>query len=500
MSRKSIAAALGLALLSILPFARGLHYAFVFDDHGVIEENAFLAEPANVVKAATLQTLPDASIIDSGRPVVILTYFIDRLFWGLEPAGYRFTNWLLHALASVLVWRFLCRFLPSARLAFVCALLFAWHPLVVEPVQSPAFREDLLCLVFGAGFFLQATRPGLRAVGVAACATWYALALLSKESAVVFAAVVPVAWWWFPARRPDRRVMAGLVAALTLLTAGWAWLVLAGRPVQSVGIEWNGLSFRGGESWWTMPWLAGWHVGRMIWPHGLSIDYTMRPVSGPLDLRFIVGGIVLVGGAVTAWMARGKKPSGALSIAWLFLLFLPVSNLLPLLNPVADRYAYAMLPGAVLLAGCLLGRWADRAVPVALVVALVYGGWSFMRVADWRDDASLWRAALEVTPDSARAHTWLGLQEKAAGNRMAAWEFFSRAEDLNPHDPSPSVNKAILSGEMGDLSDAETRLRRILEQYPAHEPARRNLAYCLRLQGRETEAAAVEAGLDGPGR
>lgn len=500
MSRKSIAAALGLALLSILPFARGLHYAFVFDDYGAIAENPFLAEPANAVKAATLRTLPDASIIDSGRPVVILTYFIDRLFWGLEPAGYRFTNWCLHALASVLVWRWLCRFLPSARLAFACALVFAWHPLVVEPVQSPAFREDLLCLVFGAAFFLLATRPGLRAAGVAACAVLYGLALLSKESAVMFAAVVAAAWWWFPAWRPDRRIMAGLLVAVTWLTAGWAWLALAGRPVQSVGIGWNGLSFRGTESWWTMPWLASWHVGRMIWPHGLSIDYTMRPVSGPLDLRFIAGLVVVVGGAVTAWVVRRKEPSGALSIAWLVLMFLPVSNLLPLLNPVADRYAYAMLPGAVLLAGWLLGRWADRSVPVVLVVALVYGGCSFARVGDWRDDATLWRAALEVTPDSARAHTWLGLQEKAAGNRMAAWEYFSRAEDLNPHDPSPSVNKAILSGEMGDLSDAEARLRRILEQHPAHEPARRNLAYCLRLQGRETEAGAVEAGSGGPGR
>jgi Flp pilus assembly protein TadD len=116
-----------------------------------------------------------------------------------------------------------------------------------------------------------------------------------------------------------------------------------------------------------------------------------------------------------------------------------------------------------------------------------------VRLRDWRDDETLWSSVLRVNPDSARAHTWLGLAAKHRGARDEAARLFRRAETLNPHDTSALVNLAVLAGESGDAAAAEALLREAVSRRPDRADAWQNLAVALRLQGREAEAVAAEA-------
>jgi hypothetical protein len=474
-----------LIVLAVAPYLTGLHHAWVYDDHGVIVENEFLADPAAWSRLLTLDTVRDAQVVDGQRPVVVASYLLDRAAWGLAPAGFRVTNLLLH-LFAVLLWFTLLIRIDEARTAGFAALLFAVHPLCVEAVVSPAFREDLLCLVFGLLYMHAWWSPQRSVARTASGGIALVFALLAKEAAVVFPFALAAGWWCFPATRPSRTVAVQRLVVSVVLVGGFLLMMLGGRPVQAMGGVWNGLSLRGTEGIWTAPWLAVSTLGRMLAPVSLSVDYVVTPVTGPGDPRLWIAGLVL-GLALAVTIRYRRSPVVLMASAWMVVMFIPVSNVLPLYNPIADRYAYAILPGFAWLLVVTVQRLSPRAWIALVLVVAVNLGLTLVRIRDWKDDRTLWTAVLEVEPRSARAHTWLGLLEKNAGRPEVAWSYFLRAEELNPHDVTASVNRAILMGEAGDLAGAEALLRDVLARRPDHTIARRNLDTCLMHQGKPPE-------------
>ena len=474
-----------LLLLVALPYVGGLRHGFVYDDHGSIEENRFLQNSANVKQVLTLKVLRDKYVLDGQRPTVILSYFLDRAVWGLRPFGYHLTNLALH-LGVVLSLFFLLRLLQSSTLPFFASLLFGLHPILSEVVQCPAFREDLLLGLFGI-LFLAANFARGPVLPVLLQGLALALALGSKESAVILPALLVWMWTCFPASRPaPRTAIAALSVALTLVAA-FMMNSFTERPLQAAGGAWNGLSLHFPANLLTAPSLFHEYLRLLIWPHPLCVDRIVVPVLQVSEFRFLKGALVLVLWVFLAVALVRRAPFAALGMGWMLLAFVPVSNLVPLFNPMADRYLYFIAPGFVLIAVPLLLRVRGHKVflpaAAALSVLLI-----MLRLADWRSDVALWTATVEVEPMSARAHTWLGLELKHRGQLEEAAAHFERANELNPHDTSALVNLATMFGQMGDLATAERLLRAAVKQRPDKADAHWNLAIALSAQGRYGEA------------
>ena len=89
-------------------------------------------------------------------PVTWMSYTLDRLLWGLHAPGYHLTSLILHVLAAVAVFVLARRLLRHAlgpdapgRAAVdvgaaAAALMFAVHPLRVEPVAWVSARGTVL--------------------------------------------------------------------------------------------------------------------------------------------------------------------------------------------------------------------------------------------------------------------------------------------------------------------------------------------------------------------
>ena len=136
-----------LLILVAVPYLTALDHAFVYDDQGSILENARLDEPRLTRDILSLRTLTDPAVQDGRRPIVLLTYLLDRALWGLRPAGFHATNLLIHLLNTLLVLALIRELAPKdgpALLPAAAALLFGLHPVLTEAVQPPSFREDLL--------------------------------------------------------------------------------------------------------------------------------------------------------------------------------------------------------------------------------------------------------------------------------------------------------------------------------------------------------------------
>lgn len=495
-----------LLILVAFPFATGLPHGFVYDDHGSIVENSFLGEPGSLQQTLTLRTLADSSIPDGRRPLVILSYLFDRAVWGLQPFGYHLTNLVLHLLVIVLVFLLVRRVQPERGSfpAFATALLYGLHPILTEPVQCPAFREDILLTLFVLMFLLAATRPRTAWLTIPALG----LALLAKESAVVAPALALWTWFCFPAARLRRGVAISLIgisgAIIVLFITTWS----AYGSLQAASAESTAMSLSFPANLLTAPWLWIKDLRILVWPYPLIADYVITPVTKISDWRFLAGMAALLAFVITAGAWVRRAPTIAFGLGWMLIAFAPVSNLVPLYNPLAERYSYLIAIGFAWIIAQLLSllperSWRcatgpsmatqgpaclhSRALPLALICA-AYTGLTVNRIMDWTDDRSLWSKTLQQEPQSARAHTWIGLDCKKKGEIEQALKHFTEADRLNPREVSGLINIAVLYGQNGRFAEAEKLLREAVRRRPDKADAHWNLAVALDAQGRQDES------------
>ena len=87
------------------------------------------------------------------RPLLCLTYFIDKELWFMEGRFLHLENILLHLLAAILVFFLASSLLPQNRrrntwLPLIAALCFGLHPIATESVNWVSGRTDVLAGVF----------------------------------------------------------------------------------------------------------------------------------------------------------------------------------------------------------------------------------------------------------------------------------------------------------------------------------------------------------------
>ena len=221
------AGAVLVVLAAVAVYANTLRNGFVYDDlHQVLEDP----------RIRGLGGLSD--IFSSGvwsfkwgpssyyRPMMQLSYLLTYQVAELSPWAYHLVNTLLHAGATLALYALGLRVLADQRraalaAATVAALVFAVHPLHTEPVAWIAAVGDLQLALYGLLSILLYLRAldGRRwaHVGALAC---YALALLSKEPAVVLPAIllaVDLLW----SRQRSLRDAVIRLTPFALLTVGY---------------------------------------------------------------------------------------------------------------------------------------------------------------------------------------------------------------------------------------------------------------------------------------
>lgn len=83
------------------------------------------------------------------RPITSLSFSLDYLFWKLDPFGYHLTDLVLHILVTVLVFSLALALTKGRRLtAWLGAVLFSAHPVLVESVPASARRQGTIAALF----------------------------------------------------------------------------------------------------------------------------------------------------------------------------------------------------------------------------------------------------------------------------------------------------------------------------------------------------------------
>src|SRR3989338_2168965 len=87
-------------------------------------------------------------------PITLFSYAADYSVWGPNVYGFRLTNLILHALNSMLLYGLFRRMAIKIFPAFFAALIFACHPVQIEPLIWISARKYVLASLFLLGTFM----------------------------------------------------------------------------------------------------------------------------------------------------------------------------------------------------------------------------------------------------------------------------------------------------------------------------------------------------------
>lgn len=556
--------AAAILLLAALVYSNSLRNGFVWDDHIYVEGNPFVAEPANIRLLLDPRFYSENQRVQAGsRPLLLASLLVDRALWGERPSGYHLTNVLLHAANSVWVYRLGLALFPIGAagagppFAMLAGLLFAVHPIQTEAVNAVSFRADLLAAFFlFAGFFalLAARRSGTRgfAAGLLVSGACYGLGLLSKEMAATLPALALLAELYLPSGRWNLRRTAAAALVFSVVAVWYAgfWAprfryqgirsesfeetaardrAAAADPARVYRAPARHYVFDPSPPPWeeafadrktrllTYAGVFGEYFRLLAWPAPLAADRAPEIRRDWRSPRVLASGAALALLLAAAWLLRSRAAAPAFGIAWCFVALLPVSGLVPLYNPMAERYLYVVTAGAcwaaaaglALLSG-LAGRRALAAQAVAAgLVLLACGRATHARNADWRDDRALldaaapgvrqnprvfynragvrladgrvaealrdYEAAIRMHPGYFEAWMNLGTVLKTLRRAERARACYQRAVALSPRTPLPRFIYGKFLDERGELAEAGRMYAEALRIHGGFQPARLRL-------------------------
>jgi hypothetical protein len=434
----------GLFALGFLLYAPGLSGGWVLDDLPNIVRNSRL-----VIHRMSVQALVQAAFsFKAGplrRPLSMLTFALDRYFFGPAPFSFKLTNVLLELLNALLVYLFGRALLDAYRrleepelplrlafaVAFAAAALWLVLPLNLTSVLYVVQREAAFAATFVLLGLIAYTRARLRIVNEGR--GWTTLFLLvpfleilaafAKESGALlplYALVVEFFLFRFrtgedgastavaprPVARGGRRLFAFYLLTLVLPgLAGLVWMLRAGY------LNYVGVPFTLGERLLTEPRVVLRYILWVFVPRveDYSVFHTIGVSRGLLEPPATLFAIVVLAALLAAAFAlRRRAPLLGLGIAFFFAGQAMESTIFPL-ELVFEQRNYLADYGLVLAFTALLLLTRPRA-SLRLARGVLLAGFFLVSAATllqwslaWRSNLALGRAEAVFHPESPRA-------------------------------------------------------------------------------------------------
>lgn len=290
---------------------------FLSDDFGLLDL---------VSRSSFVQLAHDHDLNKFIRPLSLFFLKVNFLLFGLKPAGFWTLSVLNHAANGFLIFLIVRRLSGGIRTAMAAGLIFLMVPLQGEAVAFLGCEFDRLCLFFvlaGVYSYLVYSDGG-KAIFYVLSLTSFAFALLSKEMAMTFPALVALieAFSW---RRGWKGFKGTLLRVVPFLAVLGAYLLFRLSLFHGIGgyLDQEGHSRNIVDLSTMFSVLAG-LPGFILFPANRDIIRNMVIVYAFFGTLYVT--IV----ATQAVLGRTEKRLLLFGIAWITLTLPPVIGLLPL--------------------------------------------------------------------------------------------------------------------------------------------------------------------------
>jgi tetratricopeptide (TPR) repeat protein len=448
-----------IASITFIAFLPSIHNGFVnWDD----DRSITLNPDVHGINARHVATVFTSTYLNHYLPVTMLSFMGEYSLFKANPAGYHWTNLLLHIINALLVFALIYALSGTYSVSLLTALLFAIHPLQVESVAWIAERKGVLCATFYFSALIAYLhfRKNGKPWTYTACMTLFALSLLSKSMAVSLPFVLLLIDYLSGLKIDKKNLREKtpffLVSAIFMLVAYFS----------------KQDSMNQGPHYTLVQGLLGpaynicFYLVKTIFPVHLCALYSTGKHDAGLTVKMALSAILLCGIAVLVYRSRRSTKIVVFSTLFFLVTLLPVLQIVSSggWTNIADRYTYIPMIGvyflfamacSLLLKSAFRNSKAARAsmtlCGIAIVVIL-----SFMtssRCNVWRDGHTLWNDVLKTAPSSV-AYTNRGFAYSSVHDYQRAIEDYNRAIDLNPAYAPIYNNRGNAYGALGDNTSA----------------------------------------------
>lgn len=439
-------------IIGFIVFGNMLFNGFVWDD------NLFIDGFRNPDISGTFN--PFASNMFNGlgyyRPLPAFYFFTLYNLFKEVPFFYHLPQLILHIIATFLIFSFIKRFFHIS-LAFFLSLIFLVHPINVESVSYIGATQSELFLLLGLLALLLIKKAG-NFIHFFIIGFVLLLALLTKESAILFFIVIPL---WSVLFRKKYIVILFVTQLLALSAYLFIRLVIGGvffEKFGSVPIAKLPLVLR----LFNIPKIILYYLHMSFFPANLSIAQHWT-VTNPNIANFyfpLLAELFFFSILIALGFYLYKKKKDLFKVYLFFIIWFIVGlsfvlQIFPLDMTVADRWFYFPLIGLLGVLGSVLKLIYTRhkkvfpvLIYIFIVIIIALSLRTAVRNTNWIDNITFFSHDRKIHTNRFIEND-LGLYYSRAGDYSKAKEAFHRAVQYGDWDEAyeNSVNLGLATGD-----------------------------------------------------
>ena len=420
-------------ILGVLIYANCSNGGFIWDDHGLIKNNDYIKSWSNLPKIITADFGAGAGTHSNFyRPLQMIFHMAGYSLWGIKTTGYHLTSIFVHILAAIVFYFFLRNIFYDKTISFLASLLFLSFPVNTEAVCYISGLSDPLVLVFMLAcliFYIKSLSSksiGLRILALLS----FALALLSKENAVVLPLLILLYHYAFGKRLQIQKLMPFLAVLI-----GYILLRLAiSNPLNHSILAPIGL-------WERIPvFFAGMteYLRLLVLPLDLHMEYANQ-LFRFTDAKVLLGLILTLALIIFAFIKRRTDSGVFFGIGWFLITLLPVSNIYPISYAfIMEHYLYTPALGFfIILSGWCYRPLKSRVLTFSLrsfiIGLLIFYSFLTLKQSEyWKQPIAFYQRTLQYAAQSWRFYNELGIEYADTGNNLEAEAAYKKALAINP--------------------------------------------------------------------
>ncbi len=459
-SRKFWITTIAVFAYAFLLYANTLSYGYVLDDLIVTTDNKLVQKGMNGIGEIFSKGYYYGNTgrnDNSYRPLSVAAISIETVIWGNNPKVNHFFNVLFYALSCVVLFLLLLKLFKnhSYIIPLLITLLYVAHPIHTEVVANIKSRDEIFHIFF---MFLslkllmdyvETSKVGFIITSLFS----YFLALISKENAITFLAVVPLMLYFFT----DLKLKRIAVFSASFLAVAILYMSLRIHFLDSVAIAvqidvYSNALIAAKTIWERLATNFVIHLKYLqllFFPITLSWDYSYNqiPIINFSSIRALASFVIFL--ALVAFGVLGliKKNLIAFGVLFYFITISIVSNFIITLEAtMGERFVFTPSLGfcisLVLLLVYLLKIDTSTTVRnkylfgIVGAILFLYTIRTLSRNDDWSSDLKLYEADVKASPNSCRTHLALG----------------SMYRDMLKKEPNPETQKVLFNKAISELT------------------------------------------------
>lgn len=427
-----------IALVTILVYWQIQHHDFInYDDPGYIYQNV------NVTAGFTYSSIKWAfSSYSMGiwHPVTWMSHIIDFQLFGLNPRYHHLSALLIHTINIFLCYKLFNKLSGSTVKSIFITLIFALHPLHVEPVAWLSSRKDLLSGLF---FFLMLIsyshyRETKNPLNYALMTTTFLIGIMCKPMLVTAPVILLLIDYWkmnIWENKPAKKLIVEKIPLLCISII-FSFISIYTQHQSGVVAETSEISI----SYRIMHSITAYcdYLKKILFPVDLTILY---PLKTEIALStFIISALFLIIISVIAISYRNNYRFFIVCWLWFIIMMLPVIGIFQIgIQSITDRYCYiSTIPVSIILiyaAESFLQNFRYRGGAIyvsAVILTIAMSTASFMQLRHWKNSVTILTRAVALADNVPLLHNNLALALAENGKYNEGLFHLKKAISLNP--------------------------------------------------------------------